>query len=132
MTPLVVALVLLAVVGIWIVVVRRRTGTRVEVSTPVVLDESPLTAIDRVETAARRIRGYAVERRDRELVVYRRHEGPLSFFETPEALGAESYLDLLHVTAERRDGRTWVWLKGRTEPRVIARVRRALASRETA
>ena len=25
------------------------------------------------------------------------------------------------------DGRTWVWLKGRSEPRVIARVRRALA-----
>ena len=73
MTPLVVALVLLAAVGIWIVVVRRRTGTRVEVSTPVVLDESPLTAIDRVETAARRIRGYAVERRDRELEIGRAH-----------------------------------------------------------
>jgi hypothetical protein len=125
-TPLLVALALLAVVGVWIVVVRRRSATRIEVSTPVVLDESALTAIDRVEEAAKRIRGYAVERRDRELVVYRRHEGPLSFFETPEAIGAESYLDLLHVTAERIDGHTWVWLKGRSEPRVIARVRRAL------
>ena len=127
MTPLVVALVALAVVTACAVVVRRRAGSRVEVSTPVVLDESPLTAIDRVEAAAHRIRGYAVERRDRELVVYRRHGGPLAFFETPEALGTEAYLDLLHVTAERVDGRTWVWLKGRSEPRVIARVRRALA-----
>jgi hypothetical protein len=126
-TPLVAALALPAAVGAWIVAVRWRSGTRVDVSTPVVLDESALTAIDRVEAAAGRIRGYAVERRDRELVVYRRHGGPLGYFETPEALGAEAYLDLLHVTAERRDGLTWVWLKGRSEPRVIARVRRALA-----
>jgi hypothetical protein len=126
-TPLVVALGVSVVVVAWIVFVRRRAGLRVEVSTPVVLAESPLTAIDRVEAAAKRIRGYAVERRDRELVLYRRHGGPLGFFETPEALGAEAYLDLLHVAAERKDGQTWVWLKGRSEPRVIARVRRALA-----
>jgi hypothetical protein len=125
-TPLFLALAVLVVLLGWIALVRRRAGVRVEVSTPVVLDESPLTAIDRVEAAAKRIRGYAVERRDRELVLYRRHEGPLGFFETPEALGAEAYLDLLHVAAERKDGQTWVWLKGRSEPRVIARVRRAL------
>jgi hypothetical protein len=127
-TPLFAALGALVVLAVWIAFVRRRAGLRVDVSTPVVLAESPLTAIDRVEAAARRIRGYAVERRDRELVLYRRHLGPLGFFETPEALGAETYLDLLHVAAERKDGQTWVWLKGRSEPRVIARVRRALAA----
>jgi hypothetical protein len=126
-TPLLVALAVLVVLIAWIALVRRRAGVRIDVSTPVVLDESPLTAIDRVEAAARRIRGYAVERHERELVLYRLHEGPLGFFETPQALGAETYLDLLHVAAERKDGQTWVWLRGRSEPRVIARVRRALA-----
>ena len=36
-------------------------------------------------------------------------------------------MDLLHVTAERKDGATEVLLRGRSEPRVISGVRRALA-----
>jgi hypothetical protein len=127
-TPLLIAAAVSIAVACLIAVAHHRAGVRVDVSTPVVLSESPLTVIDRVEQAARRIRGYEVERHDLELVVYRRHEGPLGFFESPAALGAQAYLDLLRVTAERKDGQTWVWLKGRSEPRVIARVRRAIQS----
>jgi hypothetical protein len=106
---------------------RRRAEPRLDVSTPLVVAESPLTVIDRVERAARRLRGYAYERRDREIVIYRRHDGALSFFEHPDALLADAYMDLLRVSAERRDGRTEVEVKGRSDPRVINRVRRALA-----
>ena len=127
MTPLFVAVVAAAAVAAGALFARRLAAPRVDVTTPVVVHESPLTAIDRVEQAARRIRGYAFERSDRELVLYRKHEGPLGFFEGATPLGAETYQDLLHVTAERREGATWVWVKGRSEPRVVARVRRALA-----
>jgi hypothetical protein len=106
---------------------RWKAEPRLDVSTPLVVSESPLTVIDRVERAVRRIRGYAYERRDREIVIYRRHEGALSFFENPDALLAESFMDLLRVRAERREGQTEVEVKGRSDPRVINRVRRALA-----
>ena len=96
-------------------------------STPLVVSESPLTVIDRVERVARRIRGYAYERQDREIVIYRSHEGALGFFDNPDAFLADAFMDLLRVSAERRDGQTEVEVKGRSEPRVINRVRRALA-----
>jgi hypothetical protein len=57
---------------------------------PVVLDELALTA-----TASPSSRGT--------------QQGPLGLFELAEALGAETYLDLLHASAERKDGQTWVW-----------------------
>jgi hypothetical protein len=126
-----VLLALLAVLGLLLFVgalaTRWRAAPRVDVSTPLVVSESPLTVIDRVERAARRLRGYAYERRDREIVIYRRHEGALGFFDNPDAWLADSFLDLLRVTAERRDGQTEVEVKGRSEPRVVNRVRRALA-----
>jgi hypothetical protein len=121
----------LAVLGLALVVgilaMRRRGEPRLAVSTPLVVHESPLKVIDRVERAVRRVRGYAYERRDREIVIYRRHAGALSFFESPDAFLADAYMDLLRVRAERRDGRTEVEVKGRSDPRVINRVRRALA-----
>jgi hypothetical protein len=118
-------LALSLVVGI--VAVRRFAGPRLDVTTPLVVEESPLTVIDRVERAAARIRGYAFERKDREIVIFRHHEGPLGFFESPDAFLSNLTMDLLHVTAERDEGVTRVWVKGRSEPRVINRVRRALA-----
>ncbi len=124
-------LALLALLGVALVVgavaIRWRAEPRLDVSTPLVVSESPLTVIDRVERAARRLRGYAYERRDREIVIYRHHEGALGFFDNPDAWLAGSYMDLLRVKAERRDGQTEVEVKGRSDPRVINRVRRALA-----
>ncbi len=110
-----------------VLAVRRFAGPRTSTVYPLVVQESPLTVIDRVEHAAARIRGYAYERRDREIVIYRKHDGPLGFFEHPEAPLAEATMDLLHVTAERKDGTTEVWVRGRSEPHVIYRVRRSLA-----
>ena len=124
-------LALLALLGVALFVgaiaIRWRAAPRVDVSTPLVVSESPLTVIDRVERAVRRLRGYAYERQDREIVIYRRHEGALGFFDNPDAWLAESFMDLLRVSAERREGQTEVEVKGRSEPRVINRVRRALA-----
>jgi hypothetical protein len=126
-----VLLALLALLGLALFVgaiaIRWRAAPRLDVSTPLVVSESPLTVIDRVEGAARRLRGYAYERRDREIVIYRRHEGALGFFDNPDAFLADAFMDLLRVSAERRDGRTEVEVKGRSEPRVINRVRRTLA-----
>jgi hypothetical protein len=126
-----VLLVLLALLGLALLAgalaIRWRAAPRLDVSTPLVVAESPLTVIDRVERAARRIRGYAYERRDREIVIYRRHEGALGFFDNPDALLADAFMDLLRVSAERREGQTEVEVRGRSEPRVINRVRRALA-----
>src|SRR3954452_20677746 len=127
MVPGIVAGVLAVALVAGIFAVRRYAGRRVEVRTPLVVDESPLTAIDRVERAASRIRGYAFERKEREIVIFRHHEGPLAFFESPDAWLANVTMDLLHVTAEREDGFTRVLVKGRSEPRVINRVRRALS-----
>jgi hypothetical protein len=107
--------------------VRRFAGPRVSTVYPVVVEESPLTVIDRVERAVTRVRGYACERRDREIVIFRKHDGPLGFFEHPDAWLSEATMDLLHVTAERKDGATEVWVRGRSEPHVINRVRRALS-----
>jgi len=126
-TPLLVAAGVLVAIVIGMVAVRSRAGVRVDVSTTLVVDESPPLVLERIEQAARRIRGYACERRERELVIFRRHEGPLGFFDDPQGLLAEATMDLLHVIAERKDGRTEVWLKGRSEPRVVARIRRTLA-----
>jgi hypothetical protein len=127
MVPGIIAAVLaVALVG-GILAVRRYSGQRLDVTTPLVVQESPLTVIDRVEHAAARIRGYAFERKDREIVIFRHHEGPLAFFESPDAWLANVTMDLLHVTAEREDGFTRVLVKGRSEPRVINRVRRALS-----
>jgi hypothetical protein len=126
MVPGVIAAVLGLALLAGMVAVRRFAGPRLDVRTPLVVSESPLTVIDRVERAAERIRGYAFERRDREIVIFRRHEGPLGFFESPDAWLANATMDLLHVTAEREEGVTQVWVKGRSEPRVINRVRRAL------
>ena len=124
-------LALLALLGVALFVgalaIRWRGAPRIDVSTPLVVSESPLTVIDRVERVARRIRGYAYERQDREIVIYRRHEGALGFFDNPDAFLADAFMDLLRVSAERRDGQTEVEVKGRSEPRVINRVRRALA-----
>jgi hypothetical protein len=126
-----VLLALLALLGVALFVgaiaIRWRAEPRLDVSTPLVVSESPLTVIDRVERAVRRLRGYAYERQDREIVIYRRHEGALGFFDNPDAFLADAFMDLLRVTAERRDGQTEVEVKGRSEPRVINRVRRALA-----
>jgi hypothetical protein len=105
----------------------RRSGPRMSTAYPLVVEESPLTVIDRVEHTVTRIRGYACERRDREIVIFRKHDGPLGFFEHPDAPLAEATMDLLHVTAERKDGTTEVWIRGRSEPHVINRVRRSLA-----
>ena len=124
-------LALLALLGVALFVgalaIRWRGAPRIDVSTPLVVSESPLTVIDRVERVVRRIRGYAYERQDREIVIYRRHEGALGFFDNPDAFLADAFMDLLRVSAERRDGQTEVEVKGRSEPRVINRVRRALA-----
>jgi hypothetical protein len=106
---------------------RRVAGLRLDVRTPLVVNESPLTVIDRVERAAKRIRGYAFERKDREIVIFRHHDGALGFFESPDAWLADGTMDLLRVTAERDEGVTRIWVQGRSEPRVINRVRRALA-----
>jgi hypothetical protein len=127
MVPALVAGVLAVALVAGVLAVRRFAGPRVDVTTPLVLHESPLTVIDRVERAVARIRGYAFERKEREIVIFRRHEGPLGFFESPDTWLAEGTMDLLHVTAEREDGVTRVLVKGRSEPRVINRVRRALA-----
>src|SRR3954447_15588652 len=127
MVPGIVAGVLAIALVVGVLAMRRYAGRRVEVRTPLVVAESPLTAIDRVERAAARIRGYAFERKEREIVIFRHHDGPLGFFETPDAWLANATMDLLHVTAERDEGVTRVWVKGRSEPRVINRVRRALA-----
>ena len=124
-------LALLALLGVALFVgalaIRWRAEPRLDVSTPLVVSESPLTVIDRVERSVRRLRGYAYERQDREIVIYRRHEGALGFFDNPDAFLADAFMDLLRVTAERRDGQTEVEVKGRSAPRVINRVRRALA-----
>ncbi len=132
MILLILAAVVLAAILVGMLAVRRLAGTRLDVATPLHVAESPLAVIDRVEQAACRIRGYAYERREREIVIYRRHEGPLGFFDDPEGFLAEATMDLLHVTAERTDGGTQVWLKGRSEPRVIARVQRALLTPQSA
>ena len=109
-------LALLALLGVALFVgalaIRWRGAPRIDVSTPLVVSESPLTVIDRVERVARRIRGYAYERQDREIVIYRRHEGALGFFDNPDALLADAFMDLLRVSAERRDGQTEVEVKG--------------------
>jgi hypothetical protein len=127
MVPAIVAGLLGVALVVGILAARRFGGQRVDVTTPLVVQESPLTVIDRVEHVAARIRGYAFERKEREIVIFRRHEGPLGFFESPDAFLANATMDLLHVTAEREDGVTRVLVKGRSEPKVINRVRRALA-----
>jgi hypothetical protein len=123
---LIAGVLLLALVA-GIVAVRRRAAPRIDTAYPVVVQESPLTVIDRVEEAVSRIDGYASERRGGEIVIFRRHDGPLGFFEHPDAPLSEATMDLLHVTAKRREGATDVWVRGRSEPNVINRVRRALA-----
>jgi hypothetical protein len=127
----VIAAVLGAALLAGVLAVRRFAGPRLDVRTPLVVAESPLAVIDRVERAASRIRGYAFERKEREIVIFRHYQGPLGFFESPDAWLADATMDLLHVTAEREDGVTRVWVRGRSEPRVIHRVRRALVSRRT-
>src|SRR5690349_12430567 len=122
MVPGIVAGLLAVALVVGVLAVRRLGGQRLEVTTPLVVHESPLTVIDRVEHAVARIRGYAFERKDREIVIFRRHEGPLGFFESPDAWLANATMDLLHVTAEREDGLTRVLVKGRSEPKVINRV----------
>jgi hypothetical protein len=125
----------LALIGIVAVLVellvlaaRRLFGLREEYRWRHAFNESPVTLIDRVETAAKSISGYAYSRgeNDRSIVLYRHHDGPLGGLEHPGAPLAETTMDLLHITAERREGVTWLDIYGRSEPRVIYRVRRSL------
>ena len=122
---LVAAANLLALVA-GMVLVRRRAAPRLQTRYPLVDAESPLTVIDRVERSVSGVDGYASERTEREIVIYRKHEGPLGFFDDPKAPLAEATMDLLHVRAERKDGATEVQVKGRSEARVLNRVKRAL------
>jgi hypothetical protein len=116
-------------VELLVLMARRLFGLREDYRWSHAFEESPLTLIDRVETAAKGISGYAYSRGgdDRSIVLYRHHDGPLGGLEHPDAPLAEAMMDLLHISAERSEGVTWLDIHGRSEPRVIYRVRRSLA-----
>jgi len=116
-------------VKLFVLAARRFFGLREDYRWRHAFQESPVTLIDRVETAAKNISGYAYSRGedDRSIVLYRHHDGPLGGLEHPGAPLADATMDLLHVSAERREGLTWLDIRGRSDPRVIYRVRRSLA-----
>jgi hypothetical protein len=125
--PYAIAAVLLVGLAAGVLAIRRLTGRREDVRQTFVVGESPRQALDRVEAAAGAFRGYASERRGWELVLFRRHQGPLGFFEDPDGFMAEATMDILHVSARHGEAGTEVVVRGRCEPRVAAAVLRALA-----
>ena len=127
MAPFAIAAILLVGLAAGALAVRRLAGRREDVRQLLVVGESPRQALDRVEAAAGPFRGYASERRGWELVLFRRHEGPLGFFEDPEGFMAEATMDVLHVSASHGETGTEVAVHGRCEPRVVDAVLRALA-----
>lgn len=124
--PLLVAIgVIGLLVELIVLAARRLVGVREDYRWRHAFQESPVSLIDRVESAASNIPGYAYSRSDddRSVVLYKHHHG----VEHPHAPFADATMDLLHVKAERQEGVTWLDIYGRSEPRVIYRVRRSLA-----
>ena len=127
-------LVAIGVVGLVVELIvlgaRRLFGLREDYRWRHAFQESPLTLIDRVELAAKTIPGYAYTRSadDRSIVLYKHHGRPPAEAEHLQGPLAGAMTDLLHVKAEREEGVTWLDIYGRSEPRVIYRVRRSLAA----